>query len=47
VQISTVGYGDITADTSWGRVVSIVCIFTAVIVIPVQLSGIITLYNSR
>ncbi|KAH8975770.1 hypothetical protein BDL97_01G177000 [Sphagnum fallax] len=47
VTISTVGYGDITPNSNWGRVVVICVILGAVIILPAQINRILQLASRR
>ncbi|CAM6114203.1 unnamed protein product [Calypogeia fissa] len=47
VTISTVGYGDITPRSDWGRVIAILAIVTALIILPVQVNNILQLASRR
>ncbi|KAH9312112.1 hypothetical protein KI387_027147, partial [Taxus chinensis] len=47
VTISTVGYGDITMNSDWGRAVALLTILIAIIVLPVQINKIMELASRR
>jgi len=46
-QITTVGYGDITPNSNWGRLIIICVILGAVIILPVQINRILQLASRR
>lgn len=46
-QISTVGYGDITPKSDWGRAVAILAILAALIILPAQVNNIMQLASRR
>jgi hypothetical protein len=46
-QITTVGYGDITPNSNWGRLIVICVILGAVIILPVQINHILQLASRR
>jgi hypothetical protein len=46
-QITTVGYGDITPNSNWGRLIVICVILGAVIILPVQINRILQLASRR
>ena len=41
--ISTVGYGDITMHSDWGRAVTLFTILIALLILPVQINNIMEL----
>ncbi|XP_057842888.2 uncharacterized protein LOC131052279 isoform X1 [Cryptomeria japonica] len=47
VTISTVGYGDITMNSDWGRAVSLLTILIALFILPVQINKIMELASRR
>lgn len=47
VTVSTVGYGDITLKSEWGRLVAILVIVAAVVFIPVEINKILDLASRR
>jgi hypothetical protein len=47
VQVSTVGYGDVTLKSDWGRVVIVCAIVTALVILPLQINGILQLASRR
>ncbi|BFI29276.1 protein MpBK1 [Marchantia polymorpha subsp. ruderalis] len=47
VTISTVGYGDITPKSDWGRAVAILAILAALIILPAQVNNIMQLASRR
>ncbi|KAH8961722.1 hypothetical protein BDL97_05G064000 [Sphagnum fallax] len=47
VTITTVGYGDITPNSDWGRLIVICVILGAVIILPVQINRILQLASRR
>jgi hypothetical protein len=47
VQISTVGYGDITPSSDWGRLVVLCVIIGALVILPPQINRILRLASRR
>lgn len=47
MQVSTVGYGDVTLKSDWGRVVIVCAIVTALVILPLQINGILQLASRR
>ncbi|MCO5551651.1 hypothetical protein L7F22_005155 [Adiantum nelumboides] len=47
VTVSTVGYGDITLKSNWGRLICILVIIAAVVFIPVEVNKILDLASRR
>eukprot|EP00897_Mesotaenium_endlicherianum_P002217 jgi/Mesen1/2022/ME000148S01122 len=47
VTISTVGYGDVTPHSFWGRLVGMLTILLALVVLPYQLSNLVSLAATR
>ncbi|GLJ07331.1 hypothetical protein SUGI_0064550 [Cryptomeria japonica] len=47
VTISTVGYGDITMNSDWGRAVTLLTILIALFILPVQINKIMELASRR
>lgn len=47
VTISTVGYGDITMHSDWGRAVTLFTILIALLILPVQINNIMELASRR
>lgn len=46
-QMSTVGYGDITPRSNWGRAVVLCVIISALVVLPPQINRILGLASRR
>ncbi|KAI5056590.1 hypothetical protein GOP47_0028408, partial [Adiantum capillus-veneris] len=47
VTVSTVGYGDITLKSNWGRLIAILVIIAAVVFIPVEVNKILDLASRK
>lgn len=47
VTVSTVGYGDITVKSNWGRLVALLTILSAVLLIPMEVNKIVDLASRR
>eukprot|EP00897_Mesotaenium_endlicherianum_P003898 jgi/Mesen1/3536/ME000198S02739 len=47
VTVATVGYGDVTPNTNWGRVVTILCIVISLTYIPVQINKILSISSKN
>lgn len=47
LQVSTVGYGDVTLKSDWGRVVILCAIVSALVILPSQINDILHLASRR